>query len=112
MANGLTSRLLFHLARIEHHLVRVNIDSVQFMGIDKEGFQGQPFDAKILSTIASFKTFFPHAIVAVDGGVNLDTAPEIIAVGVDRLIIGSALSNSDISTAETIDEFDALFQES
>ncbi|WKZ26501.1 MAG: hypothetical protein QY304_00135 [Candidatus Paceibacterota bacterium] len=70
------------------------LDFVQFMGIAKIGFQGQPFDERVLEKIKSFKQKFPEAIVSVDGGVSLETAPRLIEAGATRLASGSAIFES------------------
>jgi len=46
-------------------------------------------------------------IISVDGGVSLESAPELIAAGVNRLVVGSAIFEStDIK--KTIAAFQAL----
>lgn len=72
-----------------------HIDFVQCMGIEKIGFQGQKFDERVISNIKILKERFPDLVISVDGGVDLETAPKIIEAGADRLIIGSAIFNTD-----------------
>ncbi len=72
-----------------------SVDFVQCMGIEKIGFQGQDFDERVLSQIKILKKEFPDLIIAVDGGVNLNTAPALVSAGADRLIVGSALFNTN-----------------
>lgn len=71
-----------------------NVDFVQLMGIAKIGYQGQPFDERVIERVKDLKKRSPSTIVAVDGGVNLETAPAIVAAGADRLAIGSAIFDS------------------
>src|SRR3989338_8353253 len=71
------------------------IDFVQVMGIDHEGMQGEEFDEKCLEHIKTLKEKFPDLIISVDGGVNFETAEEILDAGADRLVIGSAIFNTD-----------------
>jgi ribulose-phosphate 3-epimerase len=71
------------------------VDFIQFMGIAKIGFQGQPFDEKVVSKIEDFKKNFPKVPVSVDGGVNLNSAQRLVAAGADRLVSGSAIFESD-----------------
>ena len=79
------------------------VDFVQFMGIREVGFQGQVFDDNVLGKIRELRSMFPEAIISVDGGVNTETAPQLIEAGVNRLISGSAVFDSaDIKGA--IDE--------
>lgn len=68
-----------------------SFDYVQCMGIDHIGVQGQPFDRRVLEKIRTFRRAHPEVPVQVDGGVSLETAPELLAVGVGRLCVGSAL---------------------
>ena len=83
------------------------IDFVQVMGIDREGIQGEDFDEKCLEQIKILKEKFPDLIISVDGGVNFETAPALISAGADRLVIGSAIFNTD-DIIGTIDRFKNL----
>jgi ribulose-phosphate 3-epimerase len=78
------------------------IDFVQFMGIEKIGFQGQGFDERVLDKIADLREKYSRIIISVDGSVNLETAPKLIKAGANRLAVGSALFESD-DIKETID---------
>jgi len=71
------------------------IKFVQLMGIDQIGFQGQAFDDKVIARVKEVKVMYPHLLVSIDGGVTLENAPKLIAVGADRLVIGSAIFQSD-----------------
>jgi ribulose-phosphate 3-epimerase len=71
------------------------IQFVQCMGIDHIGFQGQGFDTKVIDKVKEVKAVFPALLVSVDGGVSLETAPLLIEAGVNRLVVGSAIFNSD-----------------
>ena len=70
------------------------IDSVQLMGIDHDGFQGQPFDEVTLERVRQVRERFPFMHIAVDGGVSIETAPDILDAGADRLVVGHALFES------------------
>jgi ribulose-phosphate 3-epimerase len=83
------------------------VDFVQVMGIDRIGVQGEKFDYAALELIKAIKEKVSDIPVGVDGGVNLETAPEIIAAGADRLAIGSAIFNSN-DIMERIEEFRSL----
>jgi len=83
------------------------LDFVQCMGIDKIGFQGQPFDERVLHKIEDLRKRSPELIISVDGGVSLDTAPELIKAGANRLVAGSAILKSD-DIKKTIKEFQSL----
>ena len=76
------------------------IDFVQFMGIDKVGFQGQEFDDQVLEKISDMRNLYPNTAISVDGGVNFDNAADLISAGATRLISGSAVFESgDIAKA-------------
>lgn len=77
------------LSRIKHC-----IDFIQFMGIAKIGYQGQPFDERVLPKIAALRARYSDIIISVDGGVNLESAPRLIEAGADRLVAGSAILKS------------------
>ncbi len=72
-----------------------SVDFIQVMGIEKIGFQGEEFSEKALSHIKALKEKFSDLIISVDGGVNLNTAPDILAAGATRLISGSGVYNTD-----------------
>lgn len=80
------------LVAIEPYLDRV--DLVQCMGIAKIGFQGQPFDERVLTHINALRVAHPDLIISVDGGVSEDTAKLLVDAGADRLVVGSAIFSS------------------
>ena len=84
-----------------------NVDFVQFMGIEKVGFQGQEFNKKVLENIKILKEKFPDLVISVDGGVNFETVPLLIEAGAMKLIIGSTIFNTD-DIVGTIEEFKNL----
>lgn len=69
------------------------VDCVQFMGIEKIGYQGQEFDSRVLEKIAELREK-SDICIAVDGSVNDETAESLVEVGANRLVIGSALLDS------------------
>jgi ribulose-phosphate 3-epimerase len=83
------------------------VDFVQFMGIEKIGYQGQPFDERVIEKISSLRAARPNVTISVDGSVNIETAPRLIAAGANRLAIGSAIFESE-DIAVTIEKFFAL----
>jgi ribulose-phosphate 3-epimerase len=83
------------------------VDGIQFMGIDREGFQGEEFDTKVLEKIILLRNAHPELHISVDGGVNLDTAPAIIEAGADRLVAGSAIFESE-SVEDALNDFENL----
>lgn len=80
------------------------IDFVQCMAIARIGYQGEPFHEGVFSYIKKLKEKFPELVISVDGGVNLQTAPKLLAVGADRLVAGSAIFNTD-DIIGTVDKF-------
>lgn len=80
------------------------IQYIQVMGIRKAGFQGQKFENGALDKVKEIKNAFPNIKIQVDGGVNIDTAILLKDAGVDRVVVGSALFNSE-NIVDTIEEF-------
>ena len=80
-----------------------SIDFVQCMGIEHIGYQGEPFDEKVLDQIKNLKSKYPDLIISVDGSVNEETAPLLVEAGANRLVAGSVLMRS-FDIKETIKE--------
>ncbi len=75
-------------------------DYIQVMGIEEIGSQGQPFSARTLDKVETLKNLYPNLPVSVDGSVNKETINKIAKAGVDRLVVGSAISKvSDMESA-------------
>lgn len=75
-------------------LIEDGVNFIQFMGIATIGYQGSPFDSRVLEKIASLRKMYPEVIISVDGGVNLETAPLLVKAGANRLVSGSAIFQS------------------
>lgn len=71
-----------------------HFDYVQVMGIERVGSQGQPFAPQTLPLIATLRATFPEKEIAVDGAVNAETIPALIAAGATRLAPGSAVAKA------------------
>jgi len=71
------------------------VDFVQLMSIEEIGVQGNEFSPKIFDRIKELRKEFPEVIISIDGGVNLENADDLIHLGVDRLVIGSSIFNTD-----------------
>lgn len=84
-----------------------NIDFVQCMGIARIGYQGEPFDERVLDKIRDIRERYPELPISVDGGVSLETATDLIEAGANRLVAGSAIFGSE-DIADTIEEFENL----
>lgn len=76
------------------------VDFVQIMAVDP-GFGGQAFQPRVLEKIPVIKQLFNDTLVAVDGGIRLGNAQSLVAVGVDRLVVGRGgwLNNGDVATS-------------
>jgi ribulose-phosphate 3-epimerase len=68
---------------------------IQLMGIARIGYQGQSFDDRVISKIKEVRAKYPEAVISIDGGVSLDNAAQLIEAGANRLVVGSAIWNSD-----------------
>lgn len=83
------------------------VDFIQFMGINKIGFQGESFDERVLNKIENTRKEYPKVIISVDGGVSLDSAPKLVQAGANRLVSGSAIFGSD-DILGTIEELENI----
>lgn len=83
------------------------VDFVQCMGIAKIGYQGQPFDERVLERINRLRVKHPNLPISVDGGVNKDTAKLLKQAGATRLVAGSAIFGHE-DTASAIEELKRL----
>ena len=72
-----------------------HIDFIQCMGIEKIGYQGEPFDERVINQIKTLRNEYPEVTISVDGAVNFETAPRLIEAGANRLVTGSAIWKSD-----------------
>jgi len=76
------------------------IDFVQCMGIARIGYQGQPFDERVLERVNAIRVQFPNLPISIDGAVNPETAGLLKHAGATRLVSGSAIFGAeDISSA-------------
>lgn len=104
---GLAINIGTELSLLEQYLDTV--DYVQFMGIKHIGVQGERFDPSVFRSIALFKKRHPDMPVQVDGGVTLETAPSLLSAGVDRLVIGHAITKAAEPKVE-FEKFQALVE--
>ncbi len=72
-----------------------HLDFVQCMGAESIGRQGQPSDDRVLEKIRTLAEKFPGLEISVDGGVNMETASDLVAAGATRLVVGSAIFRTD-----------------
>jgi len=74
---------------------RALVDFVQFMGIDKIGYQGQKFDKKVIAKIKELRKKYPDVVISVDGGVNFENHNDLVKAGANKLISGSVIYESE-----------------
>lgn len=84
-------------------------DFVQFMGIAKIGFQGEPFDERVLERIAYFHRKYPDLPISVDGSVNKETIARLADAGATRFVCGSSVFGSG-DAKENIEKLESLVQ--
>lgn len=84
-----------------------SLQFIQLMGIDRVGFQGQEFDPKVIEKIKAIKKMCPDYPVSIDGGVSFENARRLTDAGADRLVVGSAIFDSE-NVMETIKQFQSL----
>lgn len=79
------------------------IDGVQFMGIQKVGYQGEQFSEVVLEKISDLHNKYPDLPISVDGGVSFETAHLLKIAGATSLASGSLIFNSN-NPKDTIDK--------
>ncbi len=102
---GVALNIASELALIEPCLEE--IEYVQFMGIARIGKQGQPFDERVCEKVRVFHNRYPKLGLQVDGGVSLNNAKKLIALGVSNLVVGSSILRSK-NPAFEVAKFEAL----
>lgn len=97
---GVVLKIDTPISRIDAYIEHISV--VQLMGIAEIGVQGQPFDPRVIDRVREVKARYPDVTIEVDGSVNRDTAPLLIAAGATRLAPGSYVLNAeDPKTAVT-----------
>lgn len=67
---------------------------IQLMGIARIGFQGQPFDPRVLERLETLRKLHPDLPRSVDGAVSHETLERLVTAGATRLVAGSAVLNA------------------
>lgn len=98
---GLAVNTTTELSTIEPYLDR--IDFVQCMGIEHIGFQGQPFDERVLDHVHALRVMRGDMPISIDGSVNFETAKRLVDAGATRLVSGSAILEADDFTRAIAD---------
>lgn len=83
------------------------IQFIQCMGITKVGFQGQKFSPETIDKVKNIKSSYPNLKIQIDGGVSLENAHLLMEAGADRLVVGSALFESE-DFVHSYDEFKSV----
>jgi ribulose-phosphate 3-epimerase len=87
-----------------------DVDMVLLMTVNP-GFGGQKFIEHSIQKVKKLKQLIQstgsHALIQVDGGVNHDTAPRLVAAGVDVLVAGSYVFGAE-NPEERIKELKGL----
>ncbi|MEO5635054.1 MAG: hypothetical protein ABIS26_02475 [Candidatus Paceibacterota bacterium] len=83
------------------------IDFVQVMGSDEIGYSGIELDEKVYEIVKTLREKYYDLPIAVDIGVNQTTASRLIEAGASKLVIGSAIFNSD-DIIERVEMFRSL----
>ncbi len=79
--------------RLNNYLPK--IDYLQIMGISHLGRQGEELDPRVYELVKRIRADFPDGTIQIDGGVTIDNAPELVAAGIDRLVVGSKIVGDD-----------------
>lgn len=86
--------------------IPAGIDFVQFSSVHP-GKQGAQFIPEVLSKITGFKEMHPNIRTQIDGGVSEENVKSILKTGVDDVVIGSHIVNSE-EPIQKIAEFKKL----
>lgn len=77
------------LADVVHELRFVNLMSVN------PGFGGQPFIEHTVEKVRQLRAMHPEVLIQIDGGVNLENAPRLLAAGANVLVAGSFVFSAE-----------------
>ena len=78
-------------SRAENHK---SLFLIQLMSIAQIGYHGHYFDEKVIPKIKALKERCSCVKIAVDGGINKETAKMALSAGADILVAGSAIFNN------------------
>lgn len=76
------------------------VDFIQCMGSDHLGKHGGILEPEALEKIKILRGLYPESIIAIDIGVNEDSAEDLISAGANKLISGGAIL--DAPNPETV----------
>lgn len=72
------------------------VDFLQIMGSNKLGVHNEHLDESAISKIKYFREKFPNLDIAIDIGVNRDTAENLVQSGANKLVSGSSIFEGNI----------------
>lgn len=93
---------IFEIEEFLSNFSNGEISSIQFMGIDRVGYQGEPFVESVFDDVEKFHKKHPEIKISIDGGINLETAKEFAKLGVSRLVSGSFIFSNEDGVKEAI----------
>ncbi|MDI9325346.1 MAG: hypothetical protein QM526_00985 [Alphaproteobacteria bacterium] len=73
-----------------------SVDAIQCMGIERVGFQRQPFHEDSIALIKKIKKTLPRVHICVDGAVSPKTIGVLYQAGARQFAVGSALFRGDL----------------
>lgn len=68
---------------------------IQCMGSDDIGFAGVSLDERVYDKVRDIRKKYPKIPIAIDIGVNEETAPLLVEAGATKLVSGSAIFGSE-----------------
>jgi ribulose-phosphate 3-epimerase len=71
------------------------VDFVQVMGSDELGKHGVELEESAIEMIKKLRRQYPDCIIAIDIGVNEESAEMLTSIGVSKLITGSAVLDAE-----------------
>ncbi len=71
------------------------VDFIQIMGSDLLGKHGVELEEKSLEMIKTLRKLYPDSIISIDIGVTEENAETLVNAGVNKLISGGAILNSE-----------------
>jgi ribulose-phosphate 3-epimerase len=86
-------------------------DAVLVMSV-MPGFGGQSFDPSVLAKVRALRLARPMLPIAMDGGINPETAGAAVEAGTTQLVAGSAVFRPDGNYAEALAELAGAAQRS
>ena len=87
------------------------LDLILIMTVNP-GFGGQTFIESMIDKIVRLRKMLDerqaNAELEVDGGINADTAPKVVAAGAEVLVAGAAIFNSKLGASKALTEMRTL----